>query len=80
MERPDLTFEHVDRAIARAKRVPGHGRGGATIEAIELALPTAGAGTPAAVLEVAVGNAVVRFDATVEVAYVASLVRALGDR
>jgi hypothetical protein len=31
------------------------------------------------VLEVAIGDAVIRFDASVEVSYVASLVRALGE-
>jgi len=66
--------------LGRGSRASGHGRRGGEIEAIELTLPAAGPGAPAGVLEVAVGNAVVRFDATVGVAYVASLVRALGGR
>jgi hypothetical protein len=54
-------------------------RSGPAIEAIELALPTGAPRAKDGVLEVAIGDAVIRFDASVEVSYVASLVRALGE-
>ena len=64
--------------LRRGSRASRHGR--PAIEAIELALPTAAREATGGMLEIAVGSAVVRFDASVQVAYVASLVRALGER
>jgi hypothetical protein len=53
--------------------------GGRAIEAIEIAVPNSSRAA-SGVLEIAVADAVVRFDASVGVAYVASLVRALAGR
>ena len=66
--------------LGRGSRASRHGRGGAAIQAIELALPTAARRATEGALEVAVGDVVIRFDTSVEVAYVASLVSVLVER
>jgi len=63
--------------LGRGSRASQHG--GGAIEAIEIAVPGASR-TVSGLVEIAVADAVVRFDASVEVAYVASLVRALSSR
>ena len=56
-------------------------RGRSTIEPIEIAVATTVArGTTGAVVEVAVGEAVIRCEPGVDVAYIAALVRAIAGR
>lgn len=64
--------------LGRGTRASRHG--GDRIEAIEIPVPGPARGATGGVVEIAVAGAVVRFDASVEVAYVASLVRALSGR
>jgi hypothetical protein len=63
--------------LRHGTRACRHGSG--AIEAIEIAVPNSSRAA-SGVLEIAVADAVVRFDASVGVAYVASLVRALAGR
>jgi hypothetical protein len=63
--------------LGRDTRASRHGSG--AIEAIEIAVPNSGRAA-SGVLEITVADAVVRFDTSVGVAYVASLVRALAGR
>jgi hypothetical protein len=66
--------------LGRGSRASGHGHDAPAIHAIELAVPSAALRRSAGIVEVAVGNVIIRFDAGVDVGYVASLVRAVGER